>query len=301
MKVLQKIEFFPLLFFILVSVIFIFGLYREGLTKEEFGQIEKRGNGPITLILVPCLGCDATSFKTFMERNLDRYTMYAITWPGLGKTALPKVKGDSPTPYYDYITKAMANLIRKENLDKPVIIGHSGAAPAVIKFAYEYPELISKAVNVDAIITNKDTLNFTQKQRIAWADKEFEEVMKNYDQDEAWEKLNTASTKSLGDLADFYTKMWRTPPRENVLAYWKDWLRVDAGMMVANLSVPVLGIYAIRPGTEDPEAIKKAQKERIETNTCGSNFKAVFVEDAYHTIWESNPEGFEKALEENLR
>lgn len=301
MRIFQKTAIFIYLLILVALAVLASGLNRQSAANEKFGHVEKAGNGPITLILVPCLGCDWTSFDTFMERNAGRYTMYAITWPGMGDTALPEIQeSDSLTPYYDYITQALVNLIHEEGLEKPVILGHSAAAPAVIKFAYEYPDLIAKAISVDAIITNKDTLGFSMKQRLAWADAEFAEVIENYDNDAAWTKLNTATVKTLGERAGFYTEMWRTPPRQNVFAYWLDWLRVDAGKMVAELSVPVLGIYAIRPGTEDPEAVKNERGERIDANTCGSPFEAVFIEDSYHTIWESNPEGFDRALAESL-
>ena len=99
----------------------------------SFGHVEKSGSGKPVLILVPCLGCDWQSWDEFMERNKDDYTMYAVTWPGMGDTPMPDVPADAAgLPFHDYLDQAMTALIKREGLDKPTIIGHSAAGPSVI-------------------------------------------------------------------------------------------------------------------------------------------------------------------------
>src|SRR5688500_2392184 len=42
-------------------------------------HVEVRGKGPIQMVLIPGLLSDWTVFESFMERNGERYTMYAVT------------------------------------------------------------------------------------------------------------------------------------------------------------------------------------------------------------------------------
>lgn len=113
----------------------------------RFGEVERMGQGVRDMILMPCLGCDASSWIPFMERNRDRYRMVAVTWPGLGATALPEVVADPRgTPYFDYLMDALDLLIDREDLDRPVLVGHSAAAVAAVRFAAERPERVSAVI-----------------------------------------------------------------------------------------------------------------------------------------------------------
>jgi len=112
-------------------------------------------------------------------------------------------------------------------VDRPVIVGHSAAAVLAVRFAAEHPELVGGVVNVDAIVANKDTYGFSTEERRAWADDEMADVLARYDSPDAWQELNSRPTLPDTARARFYEDMWRTPPRENVFAYWRDWLRAE--------------------------------------------------------------------------
>lgn len=271
----------------------------RGLTDVEpfrFGEVVRRGVGSRDIVLMPCLGCDASSWSEFMERNERRYRMVAVTWPGMGTTPLPAVVDDPEgTPYFDFLVGALELLIEREELDRPVLVGHSAAAVAAVRFAAERPDLVSGVVNVDAVIANTTTFGFDADRRRAWADAEMAEVLATYD-DEAWRRLNAAPASMTPERGAFYEAMWLTPPRANVFAYWRDWLRTDAGVLLPRLPVPLLALHAL-PSDTARAATKRAELQAAYARApLPERARVVFVANSGHTIWEYQPAAFDAAL-----
>lgn len=93
----------------------------------ELGRVDKVGTGPIPMILIPGAAFGGSVWKDFMERNKDAYTMYAITPPGYEGTKPPPISpGDKyeDQQWTDALVGAIHQLIDRERLDRPVIIGH---------------------------------------------------------------------------------------------------------------------------------------------------------------------------------
>lgn len=266
--------------------------------EERFGHVEKVGTAGPPLILVPCLGCDWRSFDEVMERNKNRYRMYAVSWPGMGKSALPELSRRHKGSEWNYIIDALRNLILEEGLEKPVLLGHSAAGPYVIQFAAEYPDLVGKIISVDAVITNGDTWGYTQAQRDAWAEEEMKSVHQSFPTDEAWREFNIKAAASLGRRSQFYIDMWLTPPKEHVFAYWDDWLKCDAGAMLPRLQVPLMSMHAVSAKASDPQALRRDLYERVIYNGAPPGMRLEFIDAAGHTIWEYQPQTFDQLVAE---
>jgi len=261
------------------------------------GHVEVVGSGTRDVILMPCLGCDWRAWDRFMERNSERYRMFAVSWPGMGDTDLPRVVAEpSGTPYFDYLMDALRRLIDREELDRPVIVGHSAAAVAAVRFAAAYPHLVSGVVNVDAVVANLDTYGYTPAQRLAWANREMADVLRQYDDDRAWRDLNAAPSLADVERAAFYSRMWLTPPRQNVFAYWRDWLRTDAGTLLPTLRVPFLAIHALNADAERAATKREDLETRYRMAPLPPGGRVVYIEDSGHSIWEYKPEEFDEAL-----
>src|SRR5262245_29142653 len=85
----------------------------RGTVEARFGEVKQIGNGPVPMILMPCLGCDWRAFDQFMIRHAAKYRMYAVTWPGMGRTALPRVPAASgETPLVNNVIAALVKLVR---------------------------------------------------------------------------------------------------------------------------------------------------------------------------------------------
>lgn len=119
------------------------------------GHVEKLGRGPIPMILLADVGEDWTLYKSFMERNASRYTMYAVTLPGSGGTPLPpKPQFYEPgaTPWWDNVAQIVIKLIEKQKLDKPVVVGTQASSYAAARMAIAHPDKVRAAVLLNGMI-----------------------------------------------------------------------------------------------------------------------------------------------------
>ncbi|MGH7459739.1 MAG: alpha/beta fold hydrolase [Longimicrobiales bacterium] len=179
-----------------------------------------------------------------------------------------------------------------------MLIGHSAAAVAAVRFATQQPDLVSAVVNVDAIVANLDTYGFSAEQRRQWADAELQSVLAQYDNDSGWQKLNAAPPQMRADRAAFYHNMWLKPARQNVFSYWRDWLRTDVGRDLPHLRVPFLAIHAL-PADGKAASTQRAQlEERYRRAPMPPGARVVFVTGSGHTIWEYKPVLFDQLLAE---
>ncbi len=143
----------------------------------EIGQVVKKGEGSIDMILIPGWGFGWEIYREFMSSNLDNYTMYAITLPGFGYTQAPPLPPKG-TSYGEHIWNSGAiegikKLIEEKDLSKPVLVSNFLQAPQIVFwFAYKYPELISSIVIIGGmakyVIQNWQP---TLEQRISYVDK----------------------------------------------------------------------------------------------------------------------------------
>jgi pimeloyl-ACP methyl ester carboxylesterase len=132
------------------------GVIASGSAKPgELGNVIKEGSGRIPIILIPDVGMDANVFQSFLSRNKNHYTMYAVTLPGFG--------GTSKIPSFekrDYVARrlwknaeeAIVNLIEKEKLKAPVIIGHQGGSYLAMRLALDFPDKIRSAVVLNGLV-----------------------------------------------------------------------------------------------------------------------------------------------------
>ncbi|HBS29171.1 MAG TPA: hypothetical protein DEB06_06895 [Phycisphaerales bacterium] len=107
----------------------------------------KRGNGPVTLVLIPGAAFDASVWDEFMARHTERYTMYAITPPGHGGTPAYPMPEDpesfESTPWSDALVDGVVRLIRRQGLEKPIIVGHHLMGDHyAMRLALDHPDLI---------------------------------------------------------------------------------------------------------------------------------------------------------------
>src|SRR5262249_52253350 len=121
----------------------------------SLGAVEKRGRGPIPMILIADIRTDWSLYRSFMERNADRYTMYAVTLPGYGGAPAPPrpEKLDlKATPWWDGAEKGVISLIEKNRLDKPVVVGMATSCFLATRLAVNHPDKIRAAVVIDGNI-----------------------------------------------------------------------------------------------------------------------------------------------------
>src|SRR5688500_10745852 len=88
---------------------------------KALAHIEKRGSGAISMILIPGLSCDWPFSESFMQRNEDRYAMFAVTLPGFGGSEPPASPPQSAIGLWlDNAAHAVWKLVQDNALDKPI-------------------------------------------------------------------------------------------------------------------------------------------------------------------------------------
>jgi len=118
----------------------------------SLGAVEKRGRGPIPMIMIADIRTDWSLYRSFMDRNAERYTMYAVTLPGYGGTPAPprpETLDLKTTPWWDGAEKGVISLIEKNKLNKPVVVGTAASSFLATRLAVNHPDKIRAAVVID--------------------------------------------------------------------------------------------------------------------------------------------------------
>jgi pimeloyl-ACP methyl ester carboxylesterase len=112
-----------------------------------FGHVEKRGTGPVPMVLIPGGGFGWRVFESYMDANANEYTMYAVSLAGMGGTPAPPMP--PPGTSYGELTwirggvVALFDLVDREKLERPVVVGHFLEGTHVaLRAAIEHPEKI---------------------------------------------------------------------------------------------------------------------------------------------------------------
>ncbi|MEM9859264.1 MAG: hypothetical protein AAF843_18040 [Bacteroidota bacterium] len=92
----------------------------------ELGNVQKFGSGKESMILLPGWGFDWTIFESFIDRFKDKYSIYAVTFPGFGNTMAPPMPAENGVFSNLYwsggILTGLKNLITREKLERPILV-----------------------------------------------------------------------------------------------------------------------------------------------------------------------------------
>lgn len=114
-------------------------------TKSYPFEVLKTGKGKQSIIFIPGFASSGEVWnetKTAFEKD---FTCYTLTMAGFAG-AEPQ-----PNPSFENWKTGIANYIKENKIQKPIIIGHSMGGGLALAIAAAYPELIGKIVVVDAL------------------------------------------------------------------------------------------------------------------------------------------------------
>lgn len=149
-------------------------------------RMEVTGEGR-PLILMHGWGCDHTTVRSIAATAAQTHTVYNIDFPGFGGSQEPpEVWG------VERYTRLIEDLVRKEGLERPVLIGHSFGGRVSILYASRNE--VDKVVLVDAAgIKPKRSLKYYLKVYSFKAGKRFWELMLG--KEKAQERVDRMRTK----------------------------------------------------------------------------------------------------------
>lgn len=137
----MKISKMMLTFAVLLTHTFI----TIGQISSKGFQVVKSGQGKKSLLFIPGFTCSGEVWNETKTKFEPEYTCYALTMAGFAGTT------PQPDPSFKKWENQIVNFIREENLQKPVIIGHSMGGALALAIAADYPDLAGKIVVIDAL------------------------------------------------------------------------------------------------------------------------------------------------------
>jgi len=114
-----------------------------GLLAQGAFQVKVSGHGQ-PMILIPGLSSSGETWDTTVAHYKDHFECHVLTVAGFA--GVPRV----PAPMLDRVRDGLADYIRKNKLEKPVIAGHSLGGFVALALAAKYPDLPGKLVIVDS-------------------------------------------------------------------------------------------------------------------------------------------------------
>jgi pimeloyl-ACP methyl ester carboxylesterase len=114
-----------------------------GLMAQAPFQVKVTGHGR-PMILIPGLDCPGAVWDGTVDHYKDQFQMHVLSLAGFA--GLPRVPG----PFLERVREGLADYIRANRLDHPVIVGHSLGGFEALDLAVHYPDLPGDLVIVDS-------------------------------------------------------------------------------------------------------------------------------------------------------
>lgn len=114
-------------------------------TKSYPFEIVKSGKGKQAILFIPGFACSGEVWNETKPNFEKDFTCYTLTMAGFAGAK------SQPNATFDNWKTEIANYIKTNKIEKPIVIGHSMGGGLAMAIAADYPELIGKIVVVDAL------------------------------------------------------------------------------------------------------------------------------------------------------
>ena len=118
-------------------------VYCEVRGLRTHARVYGRGR-PITVVIVPGLGCASWMYRRLAHRLAQRYTVWLYDPPGHGLSQ--GRRNDSVR--VEELTDHLAQWLEAQQINRPVLLGHSLGGEVIFQLAVRYPQLPGALVAV---------------------------------------------------------------------------------------------------------------------------------------------------------
>lgn len=270
------------------------------LRTDKLPELVIQGQGKINVLLIPCMSCRWNEWEEYMQRNRERYTMYAITVPGYGGTSAPDLPKDTKsTPYRENLLAGLSELIDGYKLNDVTVIGHSWGTMVAVQLAAKRPDVVSRLIAVDGTIESSSWVPLDQQEQLNQANKVIADWGSKLNIAEEWSKFNGASVGSVLGKKDSITEetmltrikllsSFMATDRPTMLQYWRENMMIDLTKDLNSLTIQVLDIQSF---TGEKQSEQKLQHlATLAKANVNANVKSVFMYDTKHFIMYHRPE-----------
>ncbi|MEG0926421.1 alpha/beta fold hydrolase [Chryseobacterium sp.] len=132
--------------FLLIIMLFFAAVCNVFGQKKTYPfEVKKTGKGKQSLLFIPGFASSGDVWNETTAKFEKDFTCYTLTMAGFAGA-----KPDTEPTFKDW-EKGIASYIKDNNLQKPVIIGHSMGGGLALAIAADYPNLVGKIVIVDTL------------------------------------------------------------------------------------------------------------------------------------------------------
>ncbi|WP_044264831.1 alpha/beta fold hydrolase [Bacteroides timonensis] len=129
----------------LLLTLMLLGISLLILARDYPFSVVKSGTGKQTVVFIPGFACSGDVWAETVSVLKDSYTCYVLTMAGFSGIA-PEER-----PSFERWKMQIAEFIKEERIEKPILVGHSMGGGLALAIAAEFPELTGKIVIVDAL------------------------------------------------------------------------------------------------------------------------------------------------------
>ncbi|MAD73362.1 MAG: alpha/beta hydrolase [Rheinheimera sp.] len=243
-------------------------------------EVEVTGQGP-AIILIPGVASSGEVWQSTVQALKADYQLHVLTLAGFA--------GVKPIPMQswgeDYLAiqqQAILRYINEQQLDKPVIIGHSLGGYLALALAANAPEQIGAAVNVDGL----PALGALFSQAASNSNEQQSQQPQRFDP--------MAMAKSMASDEDWQQRIVANMMRSDGQTSGRvmgELMQADLRGQLANIRVPVLTLGALQHGApySTPEQVQQNYENQL-ANAPAQYHRFAFARDAKHFIMADAPE-----------
>ncbi|KRD62521.1 alpha/beta hydrolase [Flavobacterium sp. Root935] len=114
-------------------------------TKSYPFEVIKTGKGKQSIIFIPGFASSGEVWNETKAAFEKDFTCYTLTMAGFAGVK------PQPNPSFENWKAGIANYIKDNKIEKPILVGHSMGGGLALAIASDYPDLIGKIVVVDAL------------------------------------------------------------------------------------------------------------------------------------------------------
>lgn len=252
-------------------------------------EAQVTGQGP-ALILIPGVASSADVWQATVNALKDRYQLHVLTLAGFAGVA-PIPMQSWGEGYLQLQQQAILRYIREQQLDKPVIIGHSLGGYLALALAAKAPEQIGAAINVDGL----PALGALIAQNRTQADGEAR-PQASFDPMAMAKQMASSKEWQQQIVKDMYRSDGQTSGR-----VMGELMRADLRDQLQHIAVPVLTIGALQHGApySTPEQVQKNYQAQL-ANAPTQYHRFAFARDSKHFIMADAPDWLQQQIEQFL-
>lgn len=266
-------------------------------------KVERHGEQGRPVILIPGLQGGPWVWRQTIARLQKDHVVYAVTLAGFDGMPAPT----DGRNLFDRADASLLQLIEQQQIEKPVLVGHSLGGTLALRFAGEHAGLISGVVAVDGlpIFPGMDRVN--AEQRLAMAAQMREKMAAITP--EQFQAQGLGYMQNIGvidpQLAVRYAPMNTRSDIKATAEYMADDLASDQRPGLKNANVPILEIspYNAPDFSHPPMVMSEVQKTGYYQSLLANapNAKVVSISPSRHFVMLDQPAKFQQALDNFLK